>query len=107
MDAVFEDLREGERLKVKGINEANGNADPGWAKRFDLIASHLANRGLPFTSEDVTRLVGQPDHPNRVGARMNALARKNVIRRVDFVKARRSNQHAALISIWVGTGELS
>lgn len=74
-----------------------------WRAVADAVLLDLARTGGPFTSEDVTRVAGQPGHPNAVGALLNAAARRGLIARVGFVQADRANQHGALISQWRGT----
>jgi hypothetical protein len=95
----------GMALKQRGIEQANQHAQIEWAQAFDQAVITLAKEGVIFTSEDACVIAGRPDHPNRVGARMNALAQRGIIKRVDFAQAERPNQHAALISRWQGTGK--
>lgn len=97
------DEAESERRKQQGIARANENVSSGWARDFDAAVEHYARLKLPFTSEDVLALVGlPPGNPNAVGARMNASARKGLIRRVGIRKGRRASAHARNISEWVG-----
>jgi hypothetical protein len=95
---------EGARRKREGTERVGGRPQDApwravaWSRLLDL-----ARTGRPFTSEDVTRSVGQPSHPNAVGALLSNAARSGVIRRVGMVQAGRANQHAALIGEWEGT----
>lgn len=90
----------GEQAKEVGVEAAIvGAGDYRWAFRARVRV--LAGLGEPFTSEDVTSVVGIPN-TKAVGALMNAAAREGLIRRLGFVKAERTNQHAALISEWIG-----
>jgi hypothetical protein len=97
---------EGERRKADGIARVMANTPTEWGQLFDDTLALLAASGAPFTSEDVTALVGLPPpgtHRSAVGARMNAAARAGRITRVGYVQAKRANQHATVISEWKGT----
>lgn len=94
---------EGRDLKNEGIDEINSNpAMAPWRAVARQAIIRLALSGREFTSEDVTDIVGQPGHPNAVGAVLNGAARAGLIYRVGFKGADRPNQHAALISVWRG-----
>lgn len=99
---MAEQLTLGDYLKEEGIRRTLANADPEWSIAFDQALQQLIEAGTSFTSEDVTALCGQPDHPNRVGAKMFAASRKGLIERVGFEPAKRPNQHSTLISVWRG-----
>lgn len=99
-------MTEGERLKQEGIEKVSGNPSAApWRAVATMTLRDLARSGRVFTSEDVTRVAGQPPTPNSVGAIMNAASRQGWIERVGFDKAERANQHAALISSWRGIPE--
>jgi hypothetical protein len=97
------DLSEGQRRKREGIERIGENpAEAPWRARALPVLRDLARSGDEFTSEDVTAKVGQPPHPNSVGSLMNTASRQGWIRRSGFVQAERPNQHAALVSRWIG-----
>lgn len=83
-----------------------------WKRRFDDAARYLASTGAPFTSEDVTSITGLPRNTgtnanNAVGAMMNALARKGVIRKTGERKpSRRPSSHGAELTAWRGTSSI-
>lgn len=96
----------GEQAKEAGIAQALSSAPSApWRVVARAGLLELVGRGRPFTSEDLTALVGQPPSPNAVGAVVNGAARAGWIERAGFVKAERANQHAALISRWQPTLE--
>jgi hypothetical protein len=87
-----------------GMTAALGRAKS-WVDAARVVIAWRARKGDPFTSEDVTAVVGQPPEgcsPNAVGAVMNAAAKAGQIRRVGDAQARRRNQHATRIGLWVG-----
>lgn len=100
----------GERLKAEGMARALTAADvSNWKRRASWAIEELAMTGESFTSEDVTTMVGLPRGEDAgqnanaaVGAMIAAGAARGLIRRIGTVKARRSNQHAAEIGLWVG-----
>ena len=67
----------------------------------------LAGSGRPFTSEDLTDLVGLPgavraNGNNAVGAFIQANAQRLGLRRVDLARARNKQAHGRLLAVWVG-----
>lgn len=96
---------DGIEQKAEGIDRAlHSPTSAPWRVVARAGLLELIRRGGEFTSEALTELVGQPPHPNQVGAVFNAAARGGLIRRTGFVKAERPNQHAAMISSWEPTG---
>lgn len=96
-------VSEGELAKDAGIERISGRPDLApWRAEAWRVLERLAASGEEFTSEAITRVVGQPGHPNAVGALFSHAARSGIVVRVGFDKAERTNQHAALISVWRG-----
>lgn len=67
----------------------------------------LAHSGKPFTSEDLTDMIGLPNASaanknNKVGAFIQRNAYKMRLRRVDQVKARNPQAHGRWLTVWVG-----
>lgn len=99
----LEALLAGEVAKEEGIAQANANPSTApWRVVAMDRAMALAATRTEFTSEDITATVGVPAASGAVGALLSTLARRGVVRRVGFRKAERVNQHAALVSVWVG-----
>ena len=80
-----------------------------WIERADdaireLAGTRFAFTGepIPFTAEDVRARVGPPAHPNSMGARMNAAAKRGLIVKAGTVKASRPERHANEMRLWVG-----
>lgn len=80
-----------------------------WRERFRRAVEALARDGRTFTSEDVVDLVGLPagehgtNRNNAVGAMMNGLARRGVIRKTDRrVPSARPSSHGAELIVWAG-----
>ena len=74
----------------------------GWIELADQVIARLASYGEPFSAEDVRRWAGDPVHPNAVGARFNAAARRGLIVKWGSVKATRPERHANEMRLWVG-----
>jgi hypothetical protein len=102
------DVAMGRRLKEKGMGRAEGTQavlNPEWSERFDATVTALALSRVEFTSEDITARVGRPPSGSgsAVGARVNAAAKKGIIRWTGRMQqAERPNQHAALLKVWRG-----
>lgn len=99
-------LEAGRTERDEGLRVVRDHTPETWAERFDECAlrfAAMANGRREFTSEDVTEIVGQPpNHPNAVGARMNALAKRGLIVKTGYRQAERPNQHATVIATWRG-----
>ena len=98
---------DGLALKQEGIDLAL-TAHKEWQVRFESVVAQLSMSGKPFTSEDVVSLVGLPNQsigPNKnnaVGAMMNGLGRRKVIRKTgDYVTSRRPSSRGAILAQWV------
>ena len=105
------DVASGVELKEEGMRYAREAGDvQRWRAAFTASVEALARRGEPFTSEDVTALVGLPrdSQQNRnsaVGAMMNGLAKRGIIRKTgQRVKSAYPQSHAREILQWIGVG---
>lgn len=98
----------GEGRKTRGVARAIDAVYEDYKTQFIAEVVRLANRRLPFTSEDVTDVIGLPrrSHPNTnnsVGALMNAMARAGIIRKTGrMVKARHLLSNAREVREWIG-----
>lgn len=73
-----------------------------WQVCFDSAAEMLLSfcdtDGI--TSEDVVSKVGQPTHPNAVGAAMRSFALRNHLVIDRYVKSSKPSRHASVIAVW-------
>lgn len=83
--------------------------DLDWHTRAKNAIWELAGQGRPFTSEDITDLVGLPDPTNRpngannsVGLLLNQVAKRYGLRRVNMTKARNPQSNGRLLTVWQG-----
>jgi hypothetical protein len=74
-----------------------------WVKEADAAIWWLASKGQPFSAEDVRAYCGDPAHPNAMGARLNAAAKKGWIVRAGYIHATRPERHANEMRLWVGS----
>lgn len=100
----------GETLKDEGIAKALSKS--GLNEWQDKVKAWTwaRNAGARFTSEDIIEEFGLPtgqvgtNKNNAVGAIMNAIAKKGVIRNTgDYVKSSRPSSHSAVIAVWERT----
>jgi len=97
-------------LKDEGMSKALAKEGlDGWKDEFYKAAQYLCDCGDSFTSEDVLDLVGLPSGTiksnanNAVGAMMNGMARKGVIRKTGERRlSKRPSSHGAELTVWVG-----
>lgn len=100
----------GKTLKEEGMAQAREAGDvQRWRVAFGEAVTMLARRGEPFTSEDVTEIVGLPretkqNRNSAVGAMMNGYASRGIIRKTGRrVQSRHPQSHAREILEWMGT----
>jgi alkylated DNA nucleotide flippase Atl1 len=93
-------LFSGEDLKKIGIAQVLQHTPLSW--RMALEDHILAlPKGRVFLIEDITAIIGQPPHPNSVGATTRAIAEMGWMKEVDQVKATRRSRHAAKVTRWI------
>lgn len=98
----FSNALTGAELRDLGIDKINSKTPEAWKTACDLAIARLALTGQEFTAEDVRRAVGDPHHPNAMGARFNVAAKQGVIEHVGYRKPARASRHAAPIGVWRG-----
>lgn len=96
-------LEEGLALKEKGMALASLAEPEPYKQRARGAISYFASLGTPFTAEDVRELVGDPEHPNSLGALFSAAVKVGQIRRWSDRPAVRAQRHASLLRVWIGT----
>lgn len=101
----------GEDLKSIGMSAAARSAGREWmddAMRHTLLVGSMSTDGT-FTAEDVREMsagfLGEPPSLKSWGAVMATLARRGVIRRVGFVKARSKTVHSMYVTLWKLVGD--
>jgi len=101
---LFDD---GEDRKARGVQRALDAIYEDYKAQFYAEVTRLAHRGQPFTSEDVTAVVGLPRHShpnanNSVGALMHTMARCGIIRKTGrMVKTRNPVSNAREVREWI------
>lgn len=96
------DLEAGKLAKEIGMARVTNATPEEWKRAFDIQLKLCAVSGVPFTSENITRVIGLPPSVNAVGARMNAAAKRGLIKRIGFTQAKRAERQAAMVSVWQG-----
>ncbi len=92
-------MTRGETLKQAGLAlAAEHSAD--WRMRFMEHGRITASRCYSFTAEDLVSYIGEPPHPNAVGAAMHSLARELKLIRVGYRPAKRPSRHAGVVAVW-------
>ena len=107
---LFDYLEESKKLKEEGMRKALIPQElSDWKIQFRQRAWQLAQTGQRFTSEDIIETVGLPtgdigiNANNAVGAMMNALAKRNIIKKTNERRnSRRPNSHGAELTVWIG-----
>lgn len=95
-------------LKEQGTTQALSVAPEPWVDAFTRTVERLAAAGAPFTSEDVTAIVGRPrgdgeNKNNAVGALMMRLARRLHLTRTGQTRISTHPQsRGRLLCEWIG-----
>lgn len=103
----------GLELKEQGMEQARRAPDvQTWKAEFVAAVQEMVDRGWVFTSEDVLSVVGLPrvevgvNANNAVGAMMNGLAKRGIIKKTaERRKSRRPSSHGAELAVWAGAAK--
>lgn len=88
---------------LPGIDRAIAGAAPWDRSRFEAAVEMWARSGFPFLIETVVESTGMElDHPNRLGALTQSLARRGVIHRVGYTRASKPSRAGAVVAVWAG-----
>lgn len=89
--------------KERGMAQVDANADDWWKSCADTALKQLAATGRVFEAYDLVLMgVPEPHHPNAWGARMNAAAKRGVIRNVGAGPSKRPTVARSLVRYWQG-----
>lgn len=89
----------GEDLKEAGCTQVLGNTSAEWITAFEQqAAADLMNRGS-FTAEEIVAVIGQPHHPNAIGAACRDFARRNNLT-FQYEPAKSPAAHGRIIKRW-------
>lgn len=97
----------GDALRRAGVDAARSTR-PAWSAQAAAALRGLAEKGAPFTADDLVNIVGLPgpseaNRNNAVGAAFNAAAEAGLIRRTgDTTTSKRPEAHSRRIAVWCG-----
>ena len=109
--SLFDDpSSHGETLKEEGMARAlNKKGLEEWQERVRVWAWHL-DAGQRIVANDIIEMFGTPsggtesNKNNAVGAIMNGLAKKGVLRKTgEYAKSSRPERHGAIVAVWERT----
>lgn len=93
------------RLKTAGTQAVSANHPEYAAKAaeaIELLARPLQGTRWSFTAEDVRRMIGDPPHPNVLGAALSAAARAGTIVAVGWTDSTRTAARGRPLRKWEG-----
>lgn len=97
------EYRTGRQRRDAGIELVNANSSGEFAAVCQEAIDYLADKGEPFTVNDVRDLVVlEPHHVNAWGGQINAAVKAGRIRRVGFTESDRPEAHARVIRVYEG-----
>ena len=98
------DEQESRNRKEDGISTVLSHADDVYMQRFESEVKRLASTGIPFTSADITSIIGlPPGSRNVIGGLMHSLANKKIIKPTGrMVKNDRVLAHRRRVVEWIG-----
>lgn len=92
----------GEAFRDEGIERVDRSAPEDWKDAADAVINALAAGGREFSAEDLRAWVGDPPHPNALGARFMAAIKSRRIQRVGWKHATRAEAHARALAVYRG-----
>lgn len=86
-----------------GAEQADQNAEPTWRDHALLVIREFAASGNEWTADDLRARVGEPDHPNRLGAVILTARKAGIIEPTGVVRpSTTASRHASLVRVWRG-----
>lgn len=101
-----QDIDDGDTRRERGMVAATHASHP-WVKTAtDAAIKRWALRRVPFVADNIRSEVEQlASSPNLLGARINAAARRGLIRKTgNYRKSRTASRHGGVVAEWIGTG---
>jgi len=89
----------GQQLKDAGCDRVYENTSEGWKQSFFPQAEQMLARNGSYTAEEIVPLVGQPHHPNAIGAATRVFARDHKLIPT-YEPAKSPAAHARIITRW-------
>lgn len=78
--------------------------DSDWSVLGLIQIRHLADRGEPFSSFDLTEAgLPNPENPAKWGALFREAHKDGVIVPVGYLQSRRPSRHRSIVRLWVGS----
>ncbi len=93
-----------ERDRKAGAALADEAAGASWRSTADAAIAQMADRGVPFTVDDLVDITGLPEarNPRAMGPRFSAAAHAGLIVQVGYTTSRRPSAHSAVVRVWRG-----
>lgn len=86
-----------------GVQQAEENTEDSWRRHARAELEVLARTGLTFTAEDLIKVVGAADHPNRVGAAFMSARKAGIIEPTgSVVPSTTPSRHGGVVRVWIG-----
>ncbi|GAA1549807.1 hypothetical protein GCM10009804_02990 [Kribbella hippodromi] len=87
-----------------GVEQAEQNTEDGWRAYARAELEVLARTGLTFTADDLVKVIGAPDHPNRIGAAFLSARKAGIIEPTGEVRPSTTpSRHGSLVRVWKGS----
>lgn len=100
MTAHAEQLELGQALRDEGIARVEGAADDWERAVIDQAIRAVADRGRPFSANDVRPLLPAGVRPALIGARFRTAALHGVISRIGYTPSTDPGTHAHPVALW-------
>lgn len=89
----------GQQLKDAGCDRVYETTSEAWKQSFFAQAEQMLARNGSYTAEEIVPLVGQPHHPNAIGAATRVFARDHKLIPT-YEPAKSPAAHARIITRW-------
>lgn len=86
-----------------GVQQAEENTEDTWRAYARHELEVLARTGLDFTADDLVKVIGAPDHPNRIGAAFLSARKAQIIEPTGtVVPSTTPSRHGGVVRVWRG-----
>jgi hypothetical protein len=95
--------------KYRGQDRAISALSDLYKFKFDRVLREFAATQNPFSSEDITAIIGLPskgqNKNNSIGGLMSGAAHAGLIKKFGWTVSKNANSHAREIRLWIGVSE--
>jgi len=90
---------EGQILKDEGVAQVTRN-NKEWVEDAMEVIHWFAGLDEPFTADNIRQMVGDPPHPNCIGAAFRNASKAGKIKFEGYQQSKRKGARARVLTVW-------